>query len=137
MGGLEPKLFLAVGARVMLTRNLWTEKGLCNGSMDTISDIVFKQGAQPPAVIVQFDSTYTGPRFRSDLPRCVPIISETHQSDLYCSSHERQHLPLKLAWAMTIHKSQGLTLEKAWVDIGKSEKFTGLTYVGLSRVRKL
>ena len=28
-------------------------------------------------------------------------------------------------------------MDKAWVDIGKSEKFTGLTYVGLSRVRKL
>ena len=30
MGGLEPTLFLAVGSRVMLTRNLWTEKRLCN-----------------------------------------------------------------------------------------------------------
>ena len=85
MGGLEPKLCLAVVAIVMLTRrNLWTEKGLCNGSMGKISDIVFKQGDQPLpiAVIVQFDSTYTGPSFRSDLPRCVPIISETNQSDL-------------------------------------------------------
>ena len=34
---------------------------------------------------------------------------------------------LKLAWAITTHKSQGLTLEKVWVDIGKSETFTGLT----------
>ena len=107
--------------------------------MGTISDIVFKQGDQPPAlpiaVIVQFDSTYTGPSFRSDLPRCVPIISETNQSDLYGSSHERQHLPLKLVWAIMTHKSQGLTLEKAWVDIGKSEKFTAFTYVGFSRVK--
>ena len=55
--------------------------------MGIISDIAFKQGDQPPvlpiAVIVQFDSTYTGPSFLSDLPRCVPIISETNQSDLY------------------------------------------------------
>ena len=36
--------------------------------------------------------------------------------------HKRQQLPLKLAWAMTIHKSQGLTLSKAWIDIRKSEK---------------
>ena len=45
--------------------------------------------------------------------------------------------PLKLSWAITIHKSQGLAFEKAWVDIGKSEKFSGLTYVGPSRERKL
>ena len=60
-----------------------------------------------------------------------------NKSDLYGSSHERQHLPLKLAWAIATHKSQGLTLEKTWVDTGKSEKFTGLTYFGFSRVRKL
>ena len=141
MGGLEPKLFLAKGARVMLTRNLWTEKGLCNGSMGTVVDIVYKEGDHPPAlpiaVIVQFDDTYTGPSFRSDIPRSVPIIPQTNESDLYGSSHERQQLPLKLSWAITIHKSQGLTLDKAWVDIGKSEKFTGLTYVALSRVRRL
>ena len=38
---------------------------------------------------------------------------------------------------MTIHKSQGLTLSKAWIDIGKSEKTPGLSYVALSRVKTL
>jgi hypothetical protein len=47
--------------------------------------------------------------------------------------HERQQLPLKLAWAMTIHKSQGLTLPKAWIDIGPTEKAAGITYVPISR----
>ena len=95
MGGLQPKLFLAIGARVMLTRNLWTEKG----SMETVSDIVYKQGDHPPAlhiaVIVQFDDTYTGPSFCSDLQKRVSIIPETNESDLHGSSHEIKQLPLK------------------------------------------
>ena len=51
--------------------------------------------------------------------------------------HERQQLPLKLAWALTIHKSQGLTLPKAVIDIGKSEKTPGISYVAISRVNSL
>lgn len=35
---------------------------------------------------------------------------------------KKQQLPLRLAWTMTIQKSQGLTDNKAWVDLGKSEK---------------
>lgn len=50
---------------------------------------------------------------------------------------ERQQLPLRLAWAITIHKCQGLTLTKAWIDLGTSEKVAGLTYVALSRVRRI
>ena len=67
----------------------------------------------------------------------VSIIPEINEFHLNGSSHERQQLPLKLSWAVTIPKSQGLTIDKARVDLGKSEKFTGLNYVGLSRDRKL
>ena len=38
---------------------------------------------------------------------------------------------------MTIHKSQGLTLSKAWIDIGKTERTAGISYVAISRVRTL
>lgn len=38
---------------------------------------------------------------------------------------------------MTIHKSQGLTLKKAWIDLGPSENSPGMTYVALSRVKRL
>ena len=140
MGGLEPKLFLSIGARVMLTRNLWTDKGLCNGSMGILKDIIYQEGDSPPnlpiGIIVQFDS-YTEPSFCEDQPGCVPIIPVTNASELHGSSHERQQLPLRLSWAITIHKSQGLTLDKAWIDLGASEKCIGLAYVAVSRVRKL
>ena len=46
-------------------------------------------------------------------------------------------LPLKLAWAVTIHKSQGLTLDKVVIDVGKREFSAGLTFVACSRVRQL
>ena len=46
-------------------------------------------------------------------------------------------IPLKLAWAVTIYKAQGLTLHKVVVDIGKKEFSSGLIYVACSRVRCL
>ena len=42
--------------------------------------------------------------------------------------------PLKLAWALTIHKSQGLTFENAIIDIGTGAFAGGQTYVALSRL---
>jgi ATP-dependent exoDNAse (exonuclease V) alpha subunit len=44
---------------------------------------------------------------------------------------------LTLAWALTIHKSQGMTLDYTWVNVGKKELTVGMTYVALSRVRNL
>ena len=135
--GLEPSLLLAVGAVVMLTMNLWPAVGLCNGSTGTVVDIVYSPDSQPPelpiAVIVQFDN-YSGPSF-SHVPNCVPIPPITATMNVGGVPHERQQVPLKLAWALTIHKSQGLTLKKAWIDIGKKETTLGISYVAMSRVQ--
>ena len=98
------------------------------------------QTKQPPdlsiAVMVKFDD-YRGPSFSEDLPLCVPVCPITVSSHAVEGIHERQQLPLRLAYALTIHKSQGLTLSKAWVNIGKSEKTPGISYVAISRVKKL
>ena len=140
MSGLEPVVFLARGARVMLTMNLWSSVGLCNGATGTVVDIIYQHNHQPPdlpiAVLVEFEN-YRGPVFNVNQPLCVPICPITVTSQTEIGFHERQQLPLKLAWTLMIHKSQGLTLPKAWIDIGKSERTAGVSYVAISRVRSL
>lgn len=124
----------------MLTMNLWTDVGLCNGATGFVVDFIYANNQQPPdlpiAVIVKFDD-YAGPSLSNVLPGCLPICPITITSDISQGVHERQQLPLKLPWAITIHKSQGLTLSKAWTDIGKSERTPGITYVAVIRVRNL
>ncbi|XP_066914869.1 uncharacterized protein [Clytia hemisphaerica] len=138
--GLANEVFLAKGAKVMLTRNLWSDVGLCNGSLGIVKDIIFQRNHLPPAlpiaVIVKFDR-YTGPSFFDDEDNCVPIVPIIETSSEDNVQKERMQIPLKLAWSITIHKSQGLTLDKVVVDLGKKESMDGLTYVALSRVKKL
>jgi len=49
MSGLEPTIYVSKQARVMLTRNLWTKAGLCNGNMGTIKDNFFRKSLFPDA----------------------------------------------------------------------------------------
>ena len=126
----------------MLTRNLWTEVGLCNGAVGTVRDVIYADNCKPPtlpiAIIVQFDEKdYSGPSFCTDIPNCVPLYPVTNCSDTLGQKMERQQFPLKLAWSITIHKAQGLTLNDVWIDLGPSERAAGLTYVALTRVRNI
>ena len=137
-GGLEPVVCLAHGARVMLTTNLWVQVGLVNGAMGTVVAICYDDaGESPPrlpvAVTVQFDS-FSGPTLSDGSVPITPLRRTWLSTDKTCS---RLQLPLKLAWAVTIHKCQGMTLNKAVVDLGKKEFSAGLTFVACSRVRQL
>jgi len=68
--------------------------------------------------------------------KLVPIVPETVQFDPRCGkTGSRQQLPLVLGWAITIHKSQGLTLNRVVLGIGSRELSFGITYVGCSRVK--
>ncbi len=85
----------------------------------------------PVAVTVKFDF-YTGPTLADGTVPIVPLRRTWLSSTYPCS---RLQLPLKLAWAVTIHKSQGMTLDKVVIDVGKKEFSAGLTFVACSRVR--
>ena len=84
MSGLESVVFVAKGARVMLTMNLWSSVGLCNGGTGTVADIIYQNNHQPPdlpnAVIVEFEN-YRGPVFIENQPLCIPICPITHITD--------------------------------------------------------
>ncbi|KAL2500189.1 Uncharacterized protein Adt_25739 [Abeliophyllum distichum] len=138
--GLEKSLCISVGARVMLRANLATHNGLVNGAMGTVVDIVYAVHCKSPfdsplAVMVDFDN-YRGTSFRegSNIIPIPPITSNWKVSN--GTSCQRTQIPIILCWAITIHKSQGLTLDKAVVDIGEKESL-GLTFVALSRTRRL
>ena len=134
--GLEPVISIAKSARVMLTANLWVEAGLVNGTMGTVQAICYQTDrppALPVAVMVKFD-VYSGPTLPGG---AVPICPFRHSWFSAASPCSRLQLPLKLAWAITIHKAQGLTLKKAVIDIGKKEFSTGLSFVACSRAQCL
>ena len=75
--------------------------------------------------MITFDS-YSGPTLSNGTVPIVPLRRTWGQS---CS---RLQLRLKLAWAITIHKSQDLTLDRAVINIGKKEFSTGLTFIACS-----
>ena len=137
-GGLYKVLALAVGARVMLKTNLWVERGLVNGSTGTVKAIIFHEGERPPQlprmVLVHFEK-YTGPTLEGGVVPITPF--SFHWFDKHHVQCCREQIPLVLCWAMTIHKSQGLTLDKAVVHLAKKDFCPGLTYVALTRVRHL
>lgn len=130
---LECVLYLAIGAKVMLRRNLFTEAGLVNGSIRTITDIVVQPESNgfPLFLLVDFPS-YTGPRpFGRSVP-IAPVESKWISKGINC---RRIQFPIIVSYGVTIHKAQGLTLDSVVVDVGNQEYALGLAYVGLSRCR--
>lgn len=141
--GLQARLVACIGARVMLRHNLWTSRGLVNGSLGTIKDIAWAPGSDPRAtlpvaIFVAFDG-YTGPTFTHPVTQepLVPVRPvETKWQDGNTERTRRQ-FPLDIAFAITVHKSQGMTLDQAVMDISRKEHTPGLTYVAVSRVRSM
>ena len=140
-GGLVKEINLAEGSRVLLKRNLWQSRGLCNGSIGEVKYIVYPeksshQQLQLPIVIVQFPS-YTGPWYLKDVPNSVPIVLQENHFTRGQEQCTRRMLPLLPGYAISIHSSQGAELESVIVNVGPQEFAAGLVYVALSRVRRI
>lgn len=115
-------LRLGKGAQVVLKINLDSHAGLINGSRGIVVD--FEENKNP---IVKFLNGV-----------CIPIAPHNFEYEIGSEYLiEKEQIPLKLAWATTIHSCQGSTLDYIMADVGSSIFEYGQAYVVLSRVRSL
>src|SRR5687767_12599272 len=115
----------------MLTLNLWVATDLVNGTMETITDILYKEKPEhtslPTAILVSFDQYHSPILTNIDEIPVVPIVPIRCTWKGKSGICSRLQLPLSLSWAITAHKSQGLTLSKTVIDLGKREFAAGLS----------
>lgn len=123
-------LQLKEGAQVMFVRNDM-EKAYFNGKLARVTTI---DGDEVMVEMIDDGMPYTLKRERWENKRYVvdPVTKEQNEEVLGTFDH----YPVKLAWAITVHKSQGLTFDKAIIDVG-SAFAPGQVYVALSRLRSL
>ena len=110
---------LCIGAQVMCTYNIDTERGVTNGARATVLSL------EPEGPRV---------RFVSGLEMVVERVKTECEDE---GGIHASFVPLKLAWAITVHKSQGMTLDAVVLDLGSSIFESGMAYTALSRVKSL
>lgn len=117
-------LELKKGCKVMLLKNLDFKKGLINGSCGTVSEL--DENDDSDSILVKFDNG-------------VEEVIPKHTFEAYRDGElvvSREQYPLRLAYGITIHKSQGMTLEKLVVDCNRIFE-CGQAYVALSRIKSI
>ncbi|MGE0700524.1 MAG: ATP-dependent RecD-like DNA helicase [Hyphomicrobiaceae bacterium] len=125
----EATLTLKPGAKVMLLRND-ADRRWVNGTIARVTRLgddsvhVDIDGREHEIEPVAWESR----RYAYD---------QTAQKIVETVAGTFKQLPLRLAWALTIHKSQGLTLDKVYIDLGRGTFAHGQAYVALSRCRTL
>lgn len=124
-------LELKPGCRVMATRND-SERRWINGSLGTVSKI---SGDDVYVMFDRSDEEYHVEPVKWEKIRQVWNDAEGRIENQIIGTYEQ--LPLTPAWAITIHKAQGLTLDDVRIDFGAGAFAPGQVYVALSRVRTL
>ncbi|KAL8376601.1 hypothetical protein RB595_007618 [Gaeumannomyces hyphopodioides] len=137
-GNLHNSLPLCIGARVMLTDNVWTKAGLVNGASGHVYDLTWAPGVvdprqEPPFLLLMQVDKYDSPPCFPDEPtippNIVPIFRVSRdflKSNTACNGVQ---FPVTVSYAITVHKSQGMTLDKAVMGISGKDFQSGLTYV--------
>ena len=130
-------LDLAVGARVVALRN--DPRGLfANGSLGVVLDTRMNGDPSETAVQVLFDGS-SNPvwveRMAWERTRAVWSVSEQRLVEEAVGSYVQ--IPLAPGYALTVHKSQGLTLDDVRLDLGRGAFAPGQLYVALSRARNV
>lgn len=115
--GIETNIKLCVGCQVIITSNLDQERGIINGTRGVVVEL----GRNPVIELLSGTKIEIAPKKMQDDTKLL----------------EAQYYPLKYAWAITIHASQGMTLDAAEIDLGKSIFAPGQAYTALSRVKSL
>jgi ATP-dependent DNA helicase PIF1 len=130
----DQHLILKKGAQIMLTRND-SEQNYANGTIGVVSgfndegiELLIKKDHVEEKVLVK-KAVWEQVEYKFKPDKEGEIEMETVGT--------YTQYPLKLAWAITIHKSQGKTLENVIVDLGRGAFEYGQTYVALSRCTKL
>jgi ATP-dependent DNA helicase PIF1 len=129
----QPKLSLSVGAQVMLLVNIDVKRGLVNGSRGVVTRFLeCKTLNSKGEEKVQYRPII---RF-GNIEKTETAVSRhgyeiKHDNDLIATIYQ---IPLKLAYAVTVHKSQGITLDSARINLRGVFEY-GQAYVALSRVK--
>lgn len=123
---VQEKLVVKKGAKVMFLKNDH-ERGIMNGTLGVVVDFTMDPDNNGPFPLVQLMD-------KRKVLAMPEIWSINNEKGTPMVSFEQ--VPLRLAWAITVHKSQGMTLEAAEVDLGKAFE-PGQGYVALSRLKEL